>query len=64
MQNYVREDRPSNIGEYDLFVGLDVDKSSISVSVSDGHMVIKSLTMPYDSHNLLSFIDKHYPSKR
>ncbi|MEI6514207.1 MAG: IS110 family transposase [bacterium] len=51
-------------GKYDLYVGLDVDKSSISVSVNDGHEVISSLKMPYDASNLLSFIEKHYPGKK
>lgn len=64
MQDYIRDHGQSNISAYDLYVGLDVDKSSMSVSVNDGHAIIKSLTMPHDSRNLLSFIDKHFPGKR
>ncbi len=63
MQNYIKN--PSETRSCcDLFVGLDVDKKSISVSVNDGNSIIRSLTMPYDSRNLLSFIDKHFPGKR
>ena len=64
MQDYIRDHKQASIDEYDLFVGLDVDKSSLSVSVNDGRAIIRSLTMPYDARNLLSFIDKHYPGQR
>lgn len=64
MNDYIRDHGPANISGYDLCVGLDVDKLSIAVSVHDGHAIIKSLAMPYDARNLLSFIDKHYPGQR
>ena len=64
MRDYIREQGRAAISECDLFVGLDVDKSSISVSVNNGQAVIRSLTMPYNSGNLLSFIDKHYSGER
>jgi transposase len=64
MNNYIRDHGQSNISGNDLFVGLDVDKLSMAVSVNDGHEIIKSLSMPYDARNLLSFIDKHYPGQR
>jgi len=64
MQDYIRDHGNASTGGYDLFVGLDVDKSSMSVSVNDGETIIRSLTMPYDGRSLLSFVDRHYPGKR
>ena len=64
MSDYIRNQSDLRISEYDLFVGLDVDKTSISVSVHDGQNLLKSLTVPYNPQNLLSFIGKHYPEKR
>lgn len=64
MQDYIRDRSETNIGAYDMFVGMDVDSKSISVSVNDGQSVVRSLTMPYDARNLLSYIDKHFPAKR
>lgn len=64
MQGCIRDDGCARIGGYDLFVGLDVDKISMSVSVNDGQTIIRSLTMPYDGRRLLSFVDRHYPGKR
>lgn len=59
MQNYTK-DRVGNVFQSEIFVGLDVDKASISVTVRDKSTTLKSLKMPYDSHNLLSYIDNHY----
>ena len=64
MQDYTRSSGRMGRGEWDLFVGLDVDKSSISVSVHDQHDVIRSLKMPHDAGNLLSFVRNNYPQKR
>jgi transposase len=64
MQDYIRDSViVSNVGP-SLFVGLDVDKASISASIHNGERIIKSLKMPYDSKNLLSFIDRQYPNER
>jgi transposase len=64
MKDYNTYQEKTNIGKYDLYVGLDVDKSSISVSVNDGHKFINSLKIPHDPSNLLSFIEKHYSGKK
>jgi len=64
MQDYTRDVSGVVVREWDLFVGLDVDKSSMLVNVSDREAVIRSVTMPYDSKNLLSFIDNSYSGKR
>ena len=64
MQDYTRYDERWRSEEYELFIGLDVDKASISVSVRDKEDLLRSLKMPYDAQNLLSFIERHYPGKR
>jgi len=64
MQDYTRDAGRVNVQECDLFVGLDVDKSSMSVSVRDREAIIRSVTMPYDSKNLLSFVENSYSGKR
>lgn len=46
MQDYIRDRSETNIGAYDMFVGMDVDSKSISVSVNDGQSIVRSLTMP------------------
>lgn len=50
--------------EYDIFVGMDVDKRSIAVTVFDHVEKIKSFKMPHDSKKLLSHTSKHYGDKR
>jgi transposase len=64
MQNYIRDERHLGNSEYDLFIGLDVDKSSIALTVLDGQGMRKSLKMPYDACSLLSFVDGHYANQR
>jgi len=64
MQDYIRNTGRPGRGEWDLSIGLDVDKSSISVSVHDQQDIIRSLKMPHDAQNLLSFVRNTYPRKR
>lgn len=63
MQNYIRGKDRLYAENYDLFLGLDVDKSSIALSVRDRAGAIKSLKMPYEPQNLLSYVQKNYPDK-
>ena len=64
MQDYTRDGRELRISECDLFTGLDTDKGSLSVTVNDGEYSLRSLTIPSDPLNLLSFIEKQYPGKQ
>lgn len=64
MEDYSRGEKRTNILEHDLFVGLDADKSSLSVAVRDRHEIIRSVTMPYKAESLLSFVGKNYPGMR
>ena len=64
MQDYSRNDGRLVAGKYELFIGLDVDKASISVAVRDSRELLRTLKMPYDAQNLLSFVERHYSGKR
>ena len=49
---------------YDVFAGLDVDKTSIAVSFADHEGTIKSMHIPYDADNLLNYVAKKFEGKR
>jgi transposase len=50
--------------DYDVFVGLDVDKTSISMTVQDHSGRQRALKMPYDTHNLLGYVRNHLGDQR
>jgi len=50
--------------EYDVFIGLDVDKHSIAATMVDYHGHKKSIKMPNDSTALLNYTRKHFGNKR
>ncbi|MBI3299380.1 MAG: transposase [Elusimicrobia bacterium] len=50
--------------DYDVFAGLDVDKTNISVTFVDHEMAIKSMSLPNDAENLLGYVAKKFPDKR
>lgn len=50
--------------DYDIFVGMDVDKRSIVLTQLDQAGTEKSLSMPYDSQQLLAYIRRHLPHRR
>jgi transposase len=50
--------------DYDVFVGLDVDKRSISVTFTDHQGLLKSLRMPYNVEHLVSHVRKHFPNQK
>lgn len=50
--------------DYDVFAGLDVDKTSIAVTFMDMDGIIKSMRIPYSHENLVSYTDRHFPDKR
>jgi transposase len=49
---------------YDLFVGLDVDKKSIAVSFTDHEQLKQALRLPYSAAVLLSYVRKHFAGQR
>jgi transposase len=50
--------------EFDLFAGLDVDKTSLSVTFTDHGNVYRSLKMPYGADSLLNYARKQYPGQK
>ncbi|HAX61573.1 MAG TPA: IS110 family transposase [Elusimicrobia bacterium] len=50
--------------DYDVFAGLDVDKKSISVTFLEHSGQMKQIKMPYDSHQLMSYVRNRYTGKK
>lgn len=51
--------------EYDVFAGLDVDKKSISVTLTNHQQgFVRSFYMPYSVENLLRHVRKHFPDQK
>jgi len=48
---------------YDLLVGLDVDKKSMSATFADVQNLLNSIRLPYSSTQLLNYVRKQYPEK-
>ncbi len=49
---------------YDVFAGLDVDKTSIAATFADHEGTIKSMSISYDADNLLNYVAKKFEGKR
>ena len=50
--------------EFDLFVGLDVDKKSICVHTAGWEGFRKRFSMPYEPDRLVAYLGKHHPGWR
>lgn len=50
--------------DFDLFVGLDVDKKRIVGTFRDHGCLLKSLQLPYSAEQLLRYTEKHYPGRK
>jgi transposase len=50
--------------DYDIFVGLDVDKRSMAITFTDHGTMQKSLKLPYRAGPLLNYTEKHFPGRR
>lgn len=50
--------------EFDLFVGMDVDKRSISATFLTHEGFVKSIKVPYDSWNLMGYVRRHFAEMR
>jgi transposase len=53
-----------NPSHYQVLVGVDVDKRSMSATFAEGDRLMKSLRLPYSSTQLLNYVEKHYPQQR
>jgi transposase len=50
--------------QFEIFAGLDVDKSRIAVTFIDHERLLKSLQMPYSSEHLLNYLGKHFADRK
>jgi transposase len=50
--------------QFEIFAGLDVDKSRIAVTFTDHERLLKSLQMPYSSEHLLHYLGKHFADRK
>jgi transposase len=50
--------------DYEIFAGLDVDKSSLSVTFTDHATLVRSLRMPYSAGHLLNYARKHFAGRK
>lgn len=50
--------------EFDIFIGLDVDKKSISATVLNHKQKLCSLKMPNIGEMMINYTKKHFPGKR
>lgn len=58
------EDGPFIPAQYDVFGGLDVDKKSIAVTFMSHEGLLKSLSLPYQGENLISYVRNHFGGKK
>jgi len=50
--------------DYDIFIGLDVDKRKMAITCTDHDSWRRSLSMPYSASQLLNYTRKHFPGQR
>jgi transposase len=50
--------------QYDIFAGLDVDKTSISVTFTNHQETIRSMRIPYSSDHLIHYVHRHFPGQK
>lgn len=50
--------------DYTIFGGLDVDKTSISVTFLSHEQKVKSMRIPYDAQHLLNYVRNHFPNEK
>lgn len=49
---------------YDVFAGLDVDKTSISVIFMNQQEILRSMRIPYSAEHLLNYVRRHFPGQK
>ncbi len=50
--------------DFDVFAGLDVDKTTIAATFTDHEKTLKSMRTPNDAVNLLGYVARRFPGKR
>ncbi len=51
-------------GDYDIFAGLDVDKTSIVVTFTDHQKILRSIRIPYKAEHLLNYVRKKFANQK
>lgn len=50
--------------EYDVFIGMDVDKRSVAITVYNHEKKVRSLKMPNRAEKVINYARKHFSDKR
>lgn len=50
--------------DYDLFVGMDTDKKSISHTILDQGAFMKTVTTPNEPRAIVNYVERNYPGKK
>jgi transposase len=50
--------------DYDIFIGLDVDKRKMAITCTDHGTLLKSLSLAYNASHLLNYTAKQFPGQR
>src|SRR5919108_4751798 len=50
--------------DYDIFVGLDVDKMHMDATFSDHGTLMKSMKFPYDATHVINYCRRHFRGQR
>jgi transposase len=50
--------------DYDIFIGLDVDKKKMAITCTDHGRLQRSLSLPYSAAQLLNYTRKQFPGQR
>lgn len=50
--------------EFNLFIGMDVDKKSIDLTCADFRQIIRSVHIPNDAEHLVRYVRKHFPEQK
>lgn len=64
MEHCITSIRKIQPQEYDVFLGMDVDKRSIVGLAVDHKGTEKAVRMPYDATKMLHYVEHHLPGKR
>lgn len=46
--------------KFDLFVGMDVDKKNVAITIMDHQQIIKSQNIPYDPESIANYFSREY----
>lgn len=56
--------RPFSPRQYDIFIGLDVDKTSIALTCVDHEQMVQSFRLPNQADPLVRYVQRHFPAQQ